>query len=249
MNPIPTIRTAGIHFTDVAGKLLLIGLGLLAVGCNNSRYGVRYDQRLPEIKQVAVIPASIEVSSMHSGGVQEARLDLVEPARDRVIESLISELKKRGVEATRIESTTATPGGDEASARAFALAKAVSNSIQIHHYLFGKEEIFDYSTGTLPRLALMNQNADAVLLVYLTSFVPTEGRKALQATAIVVGVLTGVHVYVATCGASATLVLIDARNGDVLWFNQLQEECDIRKNKTVERLLHKASRYLLKPRK
>lgn len=249
MNPVSNPLPAKNRITHRAGHLLLIGLGLLAVGCNNSRYGVRYEQRLPEIKRVAVIPASIEVSSMHSGGVQEARLDLVGPARDRVIESLISELKHRGMEAARVESTTTNPGADESLTRAFALAKAVSNSIQIHHYLFGKEVIFDYSTGNLPRLALMDQESDAVLLVYLTSFVPTEGRKALQATAIVVGVLTGVHVYVATCGAHVSLLLIDARNGDVLWFNQLEEEYDIREKKSIEKLLHEASRYLLKPRK
>ncbi len=249
MNTSAKPRNTGTGLPYCSQPLFLISLALFALGCNNSRYGVQYDLRLPEIKRVAVIPASIEVSSLHSGGVQEPRPDLVGPASDRVVDCLLSELIARDVEAIRPTCSTSAPESDEKKTLQFAIAKAVCNAIHIHHYIADDRKIFDYSVGDIPQRALGNQKADAVLLVFLSSFVPTEGREALRTTAIVIGVLTGVHVKVNTCGAAATILLVDATNGNVLWFNQIAAERDVRDGKSVEKLIHEASRYLLKPRK
>ncbi len=249
MQPIWAARAARCKRRSRTNLAMLCLLGLIQIGCNSSRYGVRYEQRLPDLKRIAVMPGSIEVSSLHSGGVQESRPDLVGTARDRALDCVLTELIHRQVDTIRLDQPISAPVGNDSNARRVALVHAVANAIRVHHYQIGNQEVFDYSAGDASRVAIGSQDADAVLWVYMTAVVPTEGREALKATAIVVGVLTGIHIRVNTCGAVVTLLLVDARTGDVLWFNQLAAERDIRDGKSVEKLFHEVSRYLMKPRK
>jgi len=91
-------------------------------------------------------------------------------------------------------------------------------------------------------------SADAVLWVSLTGIVPTEGREALKATAIVVGVLTGIWVFVPTDEAVITLMLVDVEEGDVLWFNRFAARKDVRDKDDIEDLVNGVSKYMLEPR-
>lgn len=61
---------------------------VLTVGCNHSRYGVRYDQRLPQLQRIAVVSTGVQVNSLHSGGVLEPRPDLVPGVRDQVLDAI-----------------------------------------------------------------------------------------------------------------------------------------------------------------
>ena len=75
------ILRIGLSIAFLAANKRLFVIGLVAsslFGCSNpSRYGVTYDERLPTIKRVAVYPASINVVSLHTGGVPEPRPDLL----------------------------------------------------------------------------------------------------------------------------------------------------------------------------
>jgi hypothetical protein len=242
----PIQRTARRKLTGVLQ--LAITLSLLLFGCNHSRYGVAYDRRLPELRRIAVAPAIIEVQSLHSGSLREARPDLVDAARDVTLDSFAEVFAKRKFEWVILRQPTSAPTTQNAAPQACALRDAVRDAILIHHYLFGNKRVFEYSIGDISRVALGSETADAVLWVYLTGVVPTEGRKALKTTAIVDGVLTGVWIGVSTNEAVIMLMLVDAKNGDVLWFDQLKDKADVREPKQVRRLVRAASSYLLKPR-
>jgi hypothetical protein len=222
---------------------------LLQVGCNNSRYGIHYDQRLPELKRIAVAPASIQVFSLHAGGLKELRPDMERPARDQALDSAACELSKRHVDTFIIRQPTSAPTIPTTGTGPHALVNAVHDSILIHHYRFGNERMLDYSVGNSAQSILAGQQADAVLWVYLIGVVPTGGREALKATAIVVGVLTGLPMRVSTNDAVIMLMLVDSRTGDVLWFNQAKASKAVRQHHAIKRLMESASKYLLKPRK
>ena len=242
------------EWSAVCGRLwshwrYLLPLIVLQAGCNNSRYGVSYDRRLPELKRIAVAPALIQVFSLHAGGLKELRPDMEGPTRDQALDSAACELSKRHVDTIIIRQPTSAPSILTTATRPHALVNAVHDAILIHHYQFGSERTFDYSVGDTTQSMLEGQQVDAVLWVYLIGVVPTKGREALKATAIAVGVLTGVHVHVSTNDNVIMLMLVDARTGDVLWFNQAKASKDVRQHHAIEHLVESASKYLLKQRK
>jgi hypothetical protein len=227
-------------------KVAAIGLVVSIAGCNTSRYGRGYDQNLPQIRHVAVVPI-VEVTALHTGGVPEPRPDLVPQVRERALDIVEQIVRKQGRGADEAALPAAdTPAGEDAAPR-LALVQAVAQSVVTHHYQYGKDVILDYSAGDAGA-ALADEDADAVLYVYLNGIVPTGGRKALQA-AIVVGVLTGVHAHVQTYVATVVLLLADRESGEVLWFNQYAAETSVVNEKTLRQFMERACNYLLKPRK
>nr|WP_281721650.1 hypothetical protein [Nitrosomonas nitrosa] len=227
-----------------------VSVALVAFGaaCNHSRYGVNYDTRLPQLKRIAVVPGAVDVVSLHSGGVHEPRPDLSEAAGKRASDNLLDVLAKRGVECKVVDEQLSFTEGDSSDLKQFALLFAVRDAIITHHYMFGSGRSIDYSTGDLAKLTTGGDSVDAVLWYFMTGVVPTKGRKALKTTAIIVGVLTGVHFFVNTDEAVLVLMLVDVRTGEVLWFNLERAKADVREGRDIRKLVKSASRYLLKPR-
>ena len=91
--------------------------------------------------------------------------------------------------------------------------------------------------------------SDVVLTVYLQASVPTSGRQALKATAMVVRVITGIPIHISTSQAEIRLMLIDAETGTVLWYDRYLTETDVRKDRSLRRLVKRITKYLLEPRK
>jgi hypothetical protein len=228
------------------GVIALIALG---AACNHSRYGVSYDERLPHLKRIAVVPGAVDVFSLHSGGTREARPDMTEETGNRTSDNLLEALAKRGVEGTLVSGHPSADDKNPRDPSLLALLGAVRDSIITHHYLYGSARIFSYSTGSLAKLVTNGDSVDAVLWYFMTGVVPTKGREALKTTAIVVGVLTGVHLFVDTDEAIMVLMLVDVNSGEVLWFNQERAKADVRDAKDIRKLVKSATRYLLEPRK
>lgn len=233
----------------VVWHVVWIILFALDLGCNHSRYGITYEERLPSIKRVAILPAVV-VTSMHTGGVGERRPDIEPDVSSRMLEAVREILSERGYEivARGSRPSSDVKPGDNSAVR-FALLNAVRDAIVTHHYQFGKAVFFDYPTGDNARVIAGNEDADALLYVALHGVVPTAGREALAGTAFVVGILTGIHYHVSTNQASLVLMLIDCETGDVLWFDQKAAETDVRGKRRLRRFIKKGCAYLLKPRK
>ena len=225
----------------------IVGLSFV-FGCNTSRYGISYDNRLPQLKRIEFCPLGIEVHSLHSGGALEARPDLVEPARDGVLAALKNVLGEKGFETQISASAVEGLVSDESAPQAFALASAVQEAILTHHYEHGKARVIDYHLGDAVR-ALGADDSDAVLGVYLRAVVPTGSRQGLAVTAVVIGVITGIHFHVKTNEAALVLMLIDRESGEVLWFNWRVEETDVRSERGLRKLVERTSKFLLEPRK
>jgi hypothetical protein len=229
--------------------LVAIILGVAAIGCNNSRYGVTYDQRFPQIKRVAILPTGIEVLSRHTGGVLEKRPDLEPNVQAKTVAALEEVLRERGMRVEVLPPSLGEGETDDVIAGQLALLNAVREAIITHHYEHGKSRFFEYPTGDAVAVLPGVGDADAVLCIYLTGVVPTAGREFLKGTAIAIGVLTGIHIYVSTNEAALVLMLVDANTGNVLWFNWDQATIDVRGERRLRSFVRRACSYLLKPRK
>lgn len=219
---------------------------LFAPGCNNSRYGMTYEQRFPELRRIAVLPAAVEMYSLHSGGVLERRPDMEPELAQKTFANIEKILRERGYETVTLPPPQ--PESGEEQAERFALLAAVRDAILAHHYEHGEARVFDYETGDAPKV-ICDTDAHAVLCVYMKGVVPTAGREFLKGTAVVVGVLTGIRFHVSTNQAAIILMLVDAANGDVLWFDVHQAETYVGGERRLRAFVEKACSYLLKPRK
>ncbi len=232
-----------------SAPLLLIAAVTLVVGCNNSRYGVHHDQRLPEIQHVGILAPSVKVYSLHTGGVLEERPDL-EPKVQQMTVGLVREQVRKHGRMPLVLSIPQTNPAEEESLVAphLALLQAVQQAITTHHYQHGKDRTFDYVVGDAPHV-LGGNNVDALLCVYLEGAVPTSGRKFLKGTAIVMGALTGIRIHVKDREATMVVMLLDCRTQEVIWFNLHRDELRVDQEDELRRCVKKACAYLLKPRK
>jgi hypothetical protein len=131
-----------------------------------------------------------------------------------------------------------------------ALGIAVRDAIHTHHYQFGKALFFDHSLGQPAAESIAaGQPADAVLVVGLKAAVPTGSRVALKVTAMVVGGLLGVHNFIQTNESFMTMMLVDARTGEVLWYNEDLRKSNPRSKSDLRDQVKSTGAYLLKPRK
>ena len=219
---------------------------LIFTGCNNSRYGIAHDRRLSSIKKIIILPASINIQSMHAGGVLEPRPDLIPGVMSRAVATARTEVTSHGREPTYVANDWEGPARDAVQPH-MQLLSAIAESIKIHHYDHGSGRFFDYPSGDAISALLDGQDSDAVLLIYLTAVVPTAGRKALAGTALVVGVLTGIHLQVSTGQAFIAMMLVHRESGEILWYNAVQGTADVESERQLRNLVQKSCEFMLEP--
>ena len=235
--------------TIQASPILPVFFLLAAIGCNNSRYGVNHDERLPSIQRVGIIAPSVKVFSLHTGGVQEERPDMEPQVRQQALAWVQDEVRRCKRDPVLLEPATATTQPAEtAKTHRLALLAAISEAIVTHHYLCGKERMIDYSAGDVPKV-LGRDDLDALLCIDIQGIIPTAGRKFLHGTAIAMGVLTGVHIHVQTKQATVALMLVERKHGEILWFNAAIKEIKVSDEHDFRDLCKDACKYLLKPSK
>lgn len=202
--------------------LLAVGL---AAGCVSLPYRAHpaFNERAPEINTVALLPPDVKVYKLTAGGITELIDEWSEKARSNVVSSILKKLpEERAFILQRFD-----PGGFPDAAQeleeARPLFEAVASSALTHTYqeetkFATKRERFEYSLGPLLSLAEATE-ADALLFVYARDHVSTGGRIALNVFAVLVGLATGVVVIPGGGPTAIVTALVDARTGDVLWFN------------------------------
>ena len=153
-----------------------------------------------------------------------------------------------GSETPIVEEPLQIQPGDALLTEIQAFLAAVRGAILTHHYVFGEDRIFDDQTGDAPQV-LSDANADALLCVYMKGIVPTTGRKWLKGTAIVVSLITGRGIHVSTNEAVIMLMLVDAQDGQVLWFDVHSDDTYVGGKRRLRDFVKKGCAFLLKPRK
>lgn len=219
-----------------------------ATGCNTARYGPRYNERLPQIQQIAIVPMSVSVQSRHSGGALEGRPQLSDETRARLVGLVQALIGQSEHGANSIVIPTTDENHLLSEPQKVALAAAIHEAVLTHHYQFGNDRLIDYSVGSTAS-GTAGEASDAILKVNLVAVVPTKARMGLAVTAAVVGALVGVSIAVPTHSATLDLMLIDGETGDVLWFNHTPSGTNVESDRGLKALVQKAGRHLLKPMK
>lgn len=229
-------------------RVLLALLPLAAPACGRTdRHGVAYEGRRAQLKRIAIIPASVEVKTMHADESLERRPDLIAQVLDRSLDYLAAELRTRGAEPVPLKGPIPPPAGHGVPEPSLAKLHAVKQDILEKHYVQGDARVFNYSLGDLCVPTAAAHNADAILWFFITGDVPTEGRKAVKAATITGGVLTTTPMYAHADRAVLLLLLADGESGDVLWFNRYPGTEDIAEPDDLHDLIHDACRNLLLP--
>ena len=134
------------------GFAYLLAVGALAfiAGCGSTaRYGITYDQRLPEIKSVEIRPNGVAVVSLHAGGITEDRPEITDNVRAAILAELEKQIAEKGVTACCALTPASAPVDAATLERATSLVDAVHGSIFTHHYQCGKARQFDYTFGPI----------------------------------------------------------------------------------------------------
>lgn len=208
--------------------LSLLLAGLLFAGCASvSPYRAHpsLEERGKVIKTVVVLPPRVEVFQLTAGGIKEKMDEWSAEAKKNVMTAIEGELTGRPGLLIKPLSEDSLPREVESDLEETqALFDAVNASIIFHTYgppeqLFSdKIKGFDYSLGQEVE-GLRILEADALLLVRGVDHISTEGRKALQTGAVLLGALVGVVVVPRGGVAAVSIALVDAHSGSILWYN------------------------------
>ncbi len=227
--------------------ILLLAAGLLA-GCAASPYRLypqyegpsrelapyfpesvrthpQYEERLRDIRSVALLPPDARVYSLDANGKADPVDEWSETARKNLAQSMATHGGAAGQFVLKVFDPAGFPSARQEYEDVHPLFEAASLSALAHAYGgdFGfktKQERFEYSLGPLTSLAEATQ-ADALLFVYATDYVSTGGRKAVFAALSLFGLFNPLlFIALASTGGPTHVVtaLVEARTGEIIWF-------------------------------
>lgn len=238
----------------------IIGLLLLWVvyaGCAlpAHRSHPSFGARGKGLKTLALMPPRVEVFYLETGGVREKMDDWSAQARRNIAVALEQELSGRF--ALRVRALSEDSMDKEVKStldETHALFDAVNTSVVLHSYgitnqpesphLF-KEKVdnFDYSLGEEVRELKVGED-DVLLLAAGVDHVWSEGRRALQALGVILGIGAGMATGVVVIpvlggGTELHLALVDANTGSILWYNRAgrQSGIDLRDRESAASLV------------
>jgi hypothetical protein len=204
---------------------MVLAAALLVTACATTPHRVapQFETRLSAIRTVALLPPSVKVYELSAGGTREQMDEWSETARHNVVAAISKQLTARGPLA--IKPFEPEPGSplEEEFRDVRALYEAVSASVITHTYVPEtsfptKQERFEYSLGPLPEFAEAAKT-DALLFVYAEDHISSGGRVALNVFTMLIGMAGGVLIIPPGGATRITAALVDAKSGDVLWFN------------------------------
>ena len=196
-----------------------------------SRANPSLPEKLKGFNNVVLILPRIDVFYLETGGLPEKRDDWSEQARNNVLAAVQSELRSRTNLA--IQPVSRGPANEETPSSldsTYALFEVVNQSILLHTYhprpeyrFEDKIKNFDYSLGAEVK-EMISTESDSLLLVTGKDHIWSEGRKALQALGVLLGIGAGVAtgtVIIPQLGGGTDLqaTLVDGRSGDLLWYH------------------------------
>lgn len=222
------------------GFFVVFCLLFTVFGCAPKAYRAHpeLEMRVKNIKTQGLIPPDIKIYELTAGGVQELRDDWCDSGKENVLTAFMEIFKGKPIE---IKPLVIDKDIEEEMEEIQALYRAVSTSIQLHTYgpfLFPeKQKNFDYSIGSVERI-LQRYGSDALIFVHGFDEISTGGRKALTATGVLIGAITGVAIM-PKAGITALSVALVDKSGSILWYSikSSQGGHDLREPDSTARLV------------
>ncbi len=227
--------------------LLLAGASVALGGCVSTRQYTDVEFEPPQGNySLIVMRPDVQVGSISTGGLLEARADWTEQARTNLLRALAEQQAGRGGRTRIMETRDAVKGVDpEFVADLERLHNAVGNSIVLHKYVGArlptKRRGIDWTLGEEAVRFGRATGMDYALFLYAQDSFASTGRIAMQVLGLA-GCFVGFCAPVGGGSQTAFASLVDLKSGNVVWFNVLQsQQGDIRtpegSAQMVERLL------------
>ena len=214
---------------------LLLSLFSALVGCAtavSSSYqdNPDFERQIKRVNNIFLLPTRARVYQLDAGGIKEEIAEWSQQATRYLNAAVQQEFQDRRKSRVKILSEDELSEPEKSTLdQTRALLGAVEASIFLHTYgpsgyrFPDKILDFDYSLGQEVQ-PLSKGEADALLIIEAIDHQWTEGRKALQALGVIVGVgaavATGVLIVpVLGGGTMIKAALVDARTGTLWWYN------------------------------
>ncbi len=227
--------------------LLLAGASVALGGCVSTRQYTDVEFEPPQGNySLMVMRPDVQVGSISTGGLFEARADWTEEARANLLRALAEQQAGRGGRTRIMETRDAVRGVDpKLVADLERLHNAVGNSIVLHKYVGArlptKRRGIDWTLGEDAVRFGRATGMDYALFLYAQDSFASTGRVAMQVLGLA-GCFVGFCAPVGGGSQTAFASLVNLKTGEVVWFNVLQsQQGDIRtaegSAQMVERLL------------
>ena len=242
----------------IAPLLLLLGLGVGCAAPPPFRQPPDFDARFEAVRTITLVPPKVAVYTMSAGGTEEEVMSWSDAAYEHVVSAVRAEVEELGrtfipytgdplphrrIRYGRPAGEAEGPRERSAAEESWLLFEAANLAIMRHAYdpwntFPDRVSNFDYTLGREGAALLGNTDADAYMLIIATDHIPTRDRAALVAAGVAMGAVTGSYAGPEATPARLTLALVEARSGDLLWFNTLSLPLsDLRDEKTDQVLV------------
>jgi len=217
-----------------------------------------FAKRFEAVRTITLVPPKVAVYEMSAGSTEEEVQAWSDAAQAHVVEAVKAEVAELGrtyvpfagerphadvrVGTAREQAATGaaarTPAEDS-----WLLFEAANLAIMRHAYdpwqtFPSSLKSFDYTLDRAAASLLGGTKADALMLVVAVDHVPTRHRQALVAMGLGMAAMTGSYAGPGATPAKLTLALVEAKTGDILWFNTLSLPfTDLRDEATDEKLV------------
>jgi len=223
---------------------LILWFCVLFSGCStvNHRISKQFDQYFQAPKRIAVMPLDVKIYQLTAGGVDEYMEESTMQAKKNITEAVYEELGSMPfVHLNAFDEAALSEEKKEYFWEQQGMFKAVAHSIIDHTYVPGtilqsKVENFDYTLGAEAQELGRITQAEALLFCVGRNYIWTAGRTALYIFATgMIG--QNANAFVPAGNEYFLVSLVDAKTGDVLWFNVVPMPGDLRNEKIDKKLV------------
>ena len=211
------------------------------------------EARAKGIQSILLLPPKVEVFQLDAGGVKETIDEWTVQASKNLVTAVEEKLKSGlGYQAIFLSEDSLSEEVKSNLEETYGLFYAVNAGILLHTYsppgppgwvFEDKVKDFDYSLGTEVR-GLRRGEVEALLMIKGHDHIWTEGRKALQFFAVVLGIGARVGLGVGTIpifggNTELSVALVDSNTGSILWYSHVGSLSgyDLRESSSVTSLV------------
>jgi hypothetical protein len=258
-NDATPMKRSRARISSIAAIASLALLG--AVACATPpphRQPPDFASRFEAVRTITLVPPKIAVYEMSAGSTEEEVQAWSDEAQAHVVEAVKAEVAELGrtyvpfagqrphadLRVGTAREREAAGGLERTPAEdSWLLFEAANLAIMRHaydpwHTFPNSMKAFDYTLGDEAASMLGGTPADAFMLVVAVDHVPTRHRQALVAMGLGMAAMTGSYAGPGATPAKLTLAMVEAKTGDILWFNTLALPfTDLRDEATDEKLV------------
>ncbi|MBF0523165.1 MAG: hypothetical protein HQL24_08940 [Candidatus Omnitrophica bacterium] len=223
-------------------KLLLVFLILSLYGCSTVTYrkSPRFENYFDQSKTIGVISPGVKIYSLTAGGIDQYNDEWSIQSKEKILRLIKEKLETvSNSKVAYIDEKQLNESQKDLVSEQNGMFFTVAHSIIAHTYLpvsqFPyKVKNFDYTMGDEVGDLNSIANVDTLLFCSGRNYIWTTGRVSLSIFGALLGAATGVCVIVPAGPEWIVLSLVDAKTGEVIWFNYKPMPGDLR-NEDVDK--------------